>query len=188
MVGPDYPCMLVTYLLIVGGGLLTCVFQTDEATWQRTCMFGWTILTFFAFSMAACSDPGIIFNSGEDKPPELDVEAFINNPAPNSAPPQTDLEAAQRRLKAPTTAMKFTKCVHCEVYRTAKASHCYECNLCIEELDHHCPWTGKCIGKKTIRRFYFFLFAVATQIIFAIVLLTLNAMEWTNNIRNPRSS
>ena len=27
---------------------------------------------------------------------------------------------------------------------------------CVRQLDHHCPWTGKCIGRRTITLFYVF--------------------------------
>jgi len=25
--------------------------------------------------------------------------------------------------------------------------HCVDCNVCVEGYDHHCPVSGKCIGK-----------------------------------------
>ncbi|CAM9823024.1 unnamed protein product [Heterosigma akashiwo] len=41
--------------------------------------------------------------------------------------------------------------------RPKNASHCYDCGLCIEQLDHHCPWTGKCIGHRNLKFFYSFV-------------------------------
>ena len=38
--------------------------------------------------------------------------------------------------------------------------HCVDCNLCVEGYDHHCPWTGKCIGKKNLTYFYAFLMSI----------------------------
>ncbi len=32
------------------------------------------------------------------------------------------------------------------------------CETCIAGYDHHCPWTGKCIGKGNLQEFYNFLF------------------------------
>ena len=39
-----------------------------------------------------------------------------------------------------------------------------QCKLCIEGLDHHCHWTGKCIGKRTIFYFHTFLVLLVSQI------------------------
>ena len=38
--------------------------------------------------------------------------------------------------------------------------HCFDCNVCVEGYDHHCPWTGKCIGKKNLPFFYIFLMSI----------------------------
>lgn len=40
--------------------------------------------------------------------------------------------------------------------------HCTDCDICIEDFDHHCPFTGKCIGKnnKTIFLIWLYGFAI----------------------------
>jgi hypothetical protein len=61
-------------------------------------------------------------------------------------------------------------CDVCGVFQLPRTAHCGSCNCCIEGLDHHCPWVGKCIGRKNmfafscfnvcwITYFFFFLFA-----------------------------
>lgn len=51
-----------------------------------------------------------------------------------------------------------TFCSKCQSYRPQGAIHCNDCDVCIEGYDHHCPWSGKCIGSKNVAVFHFFLF------------------------------
>ena len=50
-------------------------------------------------------------------------------------------------------------CERCRFYvrKQSYATHCYECDICIENQDHHCPWTGHCIGKNNLWSFYIFI-------------------------------
>lgn len=50
-----------------------------------------------------------------------------------------------------------TFCDFCESYRQQGTIHCNDCNVCIEDYDHHCPWSSKCIGKKNVTWFHAFL-------------------------------
>ena len=54
----------------------------------------------------------------------------------------------------------FCYCEICKFWvKTGKVTHCKECQICIEDRDHHCPWTGHCIGKNNMCSFYIFLLA-----------------------------
>ena len=64
------------------------------------------------------------------------------------------------------TGMKFCNICQIWVYRGKGYRHCNECNLCIEGFDHHCPWTGKCIGNGNKYWFNFFLFTVFLLMIY----------------------
>jgi hypothetical protein len=46
------------------------------------------------------------------------------------------------------TRLKY--CNICMIYRPAMTSHCKKCDNCVEQFDHHCPWTGTCIGKRLV--------------------------------------
>jgi hypothetical protein len=48
--------------------------------------------------------------------------------------------------------------------RPAEARHCRACNACILELDHHCPWIGKCVGKYTLTAFWVFFSALIVHL------------------------
>ena len=47
-------------------------------------------------------------------------------------------------------------CHVCQVCQPRGTYHCDDCAACIEELDHHCPWMGKCVGKKNMKWFQAF--------------------------------
>ena len=50
--------------------------------------------------------------------------------------------------------------------------HCFDCNICYEGYDHHCPWTGKCIAKKNTFSFYTFLVTVLCSFCYFVTALT----------------
>ena len=58
--------------------------------------------------------------------------------------------------------LKF--CVTCKIDRQLRAHHCSICNVCIMELDHHCPWISNCIGYRNRRSFVIFLILIFIQI------------------------
>ena len=49
--------------------------------------------------------------------------------------------------------------------------HCDECNICIIDYDHHCPWTSKCIGKYNYYLFMAFLTLLSLLIFYLIIAL-----------------
>ena len=90
------------------------------------------------YLMMIFSDPGIV-------------------PAPRSASILMDKEEG--------TA--FT-CKRCLTPKEARAIHCEDCDICIEGLDHHCIWVGKCVGKKNLRLFYVFVGSVPLFMVFVM--------------------
>ena len=53
----------------------------------------------------------------------------------------------------------WQKCSKCNILipKIFKVAHCSRCQICVREQDHHCPWTGKCIGKYNLISFYIFV-------------------------------
>ncbi len=156
MVGPDWACMIFTYGLFVAGAYSTATWAIPGIGLGAVGVFveyALLISTVCFFSCAGCSDPGIIFkelceDDSTDSDRTMDVES-------NS------------KMRLP----KKSKCMHCEVYRSLTASHCYDCDLCISDLDHHCPWTGKCIGKKNLKNFQMFLGSLGLLILYSTACL-----------------
>ena len=71
-----------------------------------------------------------------------------------------------RRFGIPVNDYYF--CEYCKFYvrKSAYASHCKYCQICIEKIDHHCGWTGHCIGKNNKITFYIFSFSLLFLILY----------------------
>lgn len=56
-------------------------------------------------------------------------------------------------------AKKF--CFTCNAFKKDEnTKHCFYCDKCIDNFDHHCYWINNCISKKNIKLFFFFLFLI----------------------------
>ena len=65
---------------------------------------------------------------------------------------------------------KTRGCEQCKTEKMAPGvEHCPDCGVCIEGYDHHCPWVGKCIGKKNLKVFYVFLASIPVTYVVMIV-------------------
>jgi len=141
-VGPDWPCMLVTYSCIIAPSVPFLLFTAFPMHPAVGVIGAVTLLsTLTAFSTTACSDPGIVYRL-------IDEEC---------------MEPRDRQVP------RDRPCSVCEMQRPSNARHCHDCGVCIEELDHHCPWTGKCIGRRTLRFFYLFLVCLSVHIAFVSI-------------------
>jgi len=62
-------------------------------------------------------------------------------------------------------------CWTCKIARPERSKHCSDCNACCQKFDHHCPWTGTCIG---LRNYTYFVRFVSS--LFALIFWIL---AWT---------
>lgn len=69
-------------------------------------------------------------------------------------------------VKSNNSSVRF--CGECFIYRPPRTTHCYICNVCIEKIDHHCPWLGMCIGKRNYR--FYLLFLVLMTLLCGLVI------------------
>lgn len=77
-----------------------------------------------------------------------------------------------RQTGIPKEQYKF--CPECKFYYdlNKKVNHCFDCGICIEGYDHHCPWVSKCIGNKNLYSFYCFMTGILLNFGFAIICVT----------------
>ena len=63
-------------------------------------------------------------------------------------------------------------CTICHVYYNPanKISHCSDCNVCVEKIDHHCVWVGKCVAKNNLFSFYAMLVSIGIYYLYIILM------------------
>lgn len=57
-------------------------------------------------------------------------------------------------------------CSICLVWRPPRTKHCRQCDCCIMDFDHHCPWVSNCVGRRNRRFFVAFVVSVASLCVF----------------------
>ena len=75
----------------------------------------------------------------------------------------------------------YKYCQTCNIIRPMRSTHCFDCNNCVERLDHHCPWIGNCAGKRNYK--YFFIFLILLNIL-TICLIILSIFHVVKNIKD----
>ena len=59
-------------------------------------------------------------------------------------------------------------CAPCGGFKPAATHHCRVCRQCAEELDHHCPFTANCVGKKNFPYFFGFVLWAWIATVYAV--------------------
>ncbi|XP_038648730.1 palmitoyltransferase ZDHHC5-B-like [Scyliorhinus canicula] len=72
--------------------------------------------------------------------------------------PNSVLEAEEVTVNGTTFTKKW--CQICRFFRPPRCRHCYTCNVCVENLDHHCTLMNTCIGKRNYRFFFILLLSL----------------------------
>jgi uncharacterized membrane protein YccF (DUF307 family) len=83
-------------------------------------------------------------------------------------------------------------CPFCEIHRRKTKhpiEHCFTCGICVDGLDHHCPWTGTCVGEHNIWTFRIFLIATLSTVISYVRLYSASRTPFCNgSIYNRETS
>ena len=159
-------------LTILGGTLLfrkLLELENRNGATTFTTLMGYNItfmyiITNLTLILVAITDPGVVTATSTATE---DIEA--NESDEHVSFSQTRYMNKKNHDKHKPT-VPHTYCDICEVYqiKSKRVQHCHDCNVCIEGLDHHCPWMGKCIGK---RNMMFFMIFNACWVVFMVEML-----------------
>jgi hypothetical protein len=129
--GPHWPGVIAVVLMVLAGTWMDFSVIDNIPPTRRSLLLlfkassiFFVISTIVALFLTACSDPGIV-----------------------RVTPISDKDDADDDLS------NTSYCEICSVHQPERLQirHCYDCDVCIMGHDHHCPWMGKCIGKKNMR-------------------------------------
>jgi len=139
--GPHWPLFMITWLVLEAGGIYYVIKFSDNLSLLMKIISIFAIIwQGFIYLATALTNPGI-HTAANPEDPEL---------------------------------MKLTEnrdfCIKCKVMRDENTVHCVDCKVCIKGYDHHCPWTGKCIGEGNLKPFYLFLFSTMAYIVYFMIL------------------
>ena len=75
---------------------------------------------------------------------------------------------------------EYYYCSKCKFYVKNRryVHHCFDCDICIENHDHHCPWTGHCIGKNNYISFFIFIGASFCIIVYLATAICIGASSY----------
>jgi palmitoyltransferase ZDHHC9/14/18 len=110
------------------------------------------VVTLVLYLWTCCGDPGILprrlhpIADPYGRPP-LPYQAIQNSASPGSA-------GLNIGGTSPPINLQSKYCNSCNMYRGPRSHHCSICDCCVEVFDHHCPWTGGCIGRGNYKQFF----------------------------------
>eukprot|EP00249_Psilotum_nudum_P007496 c20604_g1_i2 orf=278-1066(+) len=64
-------------------------------------------------------------------------------------------DQAETRMKSAMGRQSI--CSTCNVWQPPRSKHCFDCDTCVLQFDHHCVWLGTCVGHCNHCRFWWFL-------------------------------
>lgn len=140
--GPDWFLFFLSFLVVEGVGIgIYIELAKSQEKIIKTILLVMIILEGFAFGFTAIKNPGI---------------ASISK------------RSQEKDLKELSRYANF--CRRCQILRDETTYHCDICDVCIQGYDHHCPWTGKCIGVGNVKAFYTFITTTLIYFVFCMII------------------
>ena len=135
----------------------------------------WIVVDWFLYK-AAFSDPGLIPRQATDDHIEIHKQRLSSHLMYSGLCGQKNL----------LTKLKF--CYTCLIYRPKRAVHCSSCDVCVEQMDHHCPFISNCVGHRNYPFFFGFIFSLLIDAIFIFSLSIHDIVRRVNQLMNPEET
>ncbi|XP_037879657.1 palmitoyltransferase app isoform X2 [Glossina fuscipes] len=168
MSAPHTSVFYLTCILITGTSALFFAFDCPFLATRINPIIPIVGAVLYFFTMSSLlrttfTDPGVIPRASYDEAAYIEKQIEVPNSlnSPTYRPPPRTKEVL---VKGQTVKLKY--CFTCKIFRPPRASHCSQCDNCVERFDHHCPWVGNCVGKRNYRFFYLFLVSLAFLAVF----------------------
>ena len=180
VIGPDWPCNTASWALIFGISLAFLVLIAPRLHVAVLAANATTLAVLAAaFAVTSLSDPGYL-------PRQTPEQLAADRAALGAAPPPAAADAAVvsgmpgagGAAVDAAAAAGFTACSVCHVLRARGTMHCYDCARCVRDLDHHCPWSGKCIGGGNMAPFKFSLITLLIHAVFTSIAFVIWAISF----------
>jgi hypothetical protein len=103
------------------------------------------VVLLLTYSCVACSDPGIIYkndyeNIHEEKNSSDEESLTASNEKQQGDSNNINTNRSNSRTVIINKVPETIECGQCQLNRPFSGRHCHYCKVCIDELDHHCPW------------------------------------------------
>lgn len=76
-------------------------------------------------------------------------------------------------------------CRYCRASVQLDSKHCWDCNKCVANFDHHCPWLNTCIGTRNYAWFYVAIWSFLVMLGTSSTVGVLVLVEHTKREENP---